>query len=50
METKEAKLEGARAKLKVARVEVAHLEVAYSKSQEDTLMETSHWQAITEAT
>ena len=49
METRGAKLEGARTELAAARAEVARLEAEYSKSWEDALMEASCLQAWTEA-
>ena len=41
LETKEAELEGARAKLTVAQIELAQLKEAFSKYREDALMEIS---------
>ena len=48
LETKGVELEGARAELTTAQTEVAQLKVAFSKYQEDALMEVSRLQARAE--
>ena len=49
MDTKGAEMEGAQAKLAVARAKVVHLETESSESQEDALIKASCLQARAEA-